>query len=162
MIQATREKLLTPPAQQRLGDIALARKLRDRLRALQRREHQLGLLLSRELPVLPSLRQQILLLVGAAHARRAAGRLRRPSGATPPSGETPHQNCQHLNGDQATTTPAKRASTGNHRRTRSLETLLAGLCSAEPTAPRCTLGLCSHVAVAGAVVAESPDVFICG
>ena len=39
------EELLAPLAQQAVGDVVLAAELRDRLRAAQRREHDLGLLL---------------------------------------------------------------------------------------------------------------------
>jgi hypothetical protein len=57
-----REELLAPLAQQTVGDVVLATELGHRLGATQRREHDLGLLLGRELPVLADLAQRLLLL----------------------------------------------------------------------------------------------------
>jgi hypothetical protein len=48
---AGRQKLLAPFPEQAVSDVVLAAKLGDRLRAAQRREHDLGLLLGGELPV---------------------------------------------------------------------------------------------------------------
>jgi hypothetical protein len=52
---------LTPLAQQAVGDVVLATKLSHRLRATQRRQHDLGLLPGGELPILPGLAQGVLL-----------------------------------------------------------------------------------------------------
>jgi hypothetical protein len=56
------EELLTPLSQQTVGDVVLATELSHRFRATQRREHDLGLLLRGELPVLANLTQRRLLL----------------------------------------------------------------------------------------------------
>jgi hypothetical protein len=56
------EELLTPRAQQTVGDVMLATELGDRRRTTQRREHDLGLLLHGEPPVLANLAQRRLLL----------------------------------------------------------------------------------------------------
>jgi hypothetical protein len=60
---ARREELLTPLPEQAVGDLMLAAQLGQRLRAAQRREHDLGLLLRRELPVLTGLAQRILSII---------------------------------------------------------------------------------------------------
>src|SRR3954454_2508782 len=56
------EELLAPFPQEAVGDLVLATELGHRLRATQRREHDLGLLLRGELPVLANLAQRRLLL----------------------------------------------------------------------------------------------------
>jgi hypothetical protein len=50
-----REKLLAPLAQQTVGNVVLATAFGHRLRATQRREHDLRLLLGGELPLLADL-----------------------------------------------------------------------------------------------------------
>jgi hypothetical protein len=57
-LHARLDHLIAPPAQQHLRDLVLAADLRDRPPATQRREHQLGLLLDGELPVLALVAQQ--------------------------------------------------------------------------------------------------------
>jgi hypothetical protein len=56
------EELLAPFPEEAVGDVVLATELGHRLRAAQRREHDLGLLLRGELPVLANLAQRRLLL----------------------------------------------------------------------------------------------------
>src|SRR5262249_32832234 len=67
------QRLLAPPAQQALGDLALAAELRDRAVAAKRRQHDLELLLGRELPVLALLAQPLSPFGRAAHPEPAAG-----------------------------------------------------------------------------------------
>src|SRR5213078_3981223 len=58
---------------QALGDVVLATELRDRTVATKRRQHDLELLLRRELPVLALLAQPLSPFGRAAHPEPAAG-----------------------------------------------------------------------------------------
>ena len=60
------EELIAPLSEQAVGDVVLAAELSDGLRATQRREHDLGLLLRGELPVPTGLAQRILSINQAA------------------------------------------------------------------------------------------------
>ena len=95
------KKLLAPLSEQAVGDVVLTAELGDRLRAAQRREHQLGLLLRREL-------RYLRYSLDAAAARReqrvsaelrTEGRLRRqplrPTKKTSENCQTPRRGPRH-------------------------------------------------------------------
>jgi hypothetical protein len=71
------------------------------LRPTQRREHDLGLLLRGELPVLPRLAQRVSPARWAAHPLRHPGQ-RAGFAGTPPPTEMTSENCQRLSGVHAT------------------------------------------------------------
>ena len=96
------EELLAPLAQQAVGDVVLAAQLGHRLRSTQRREHDLGLLLRRELAVLPGLAQRCSSwLSGRSWTLSRTGR--QPASRASPSPKSEPRKCQRLRGVHATT-----------------------------------------------------------